>query len=447
MKRGHCLAACVCMCLALGFLAHADVARYSRGVHPEVMDQYATDQPMFVCRDGRRSIPRSRLNDDFCDCEDGSDEPGTAACPHGRFYCKNAGHEGKEVFASRVNDGICDCCDGSDEWISGVCKDTCWEEGEEDRRKLREEVTLHQDGSAKHTEMRVQYQLFVKETNEKIAAKEKEIEELKTKVEVAKKEEEVKKEVRMAEVTALLKMKEEEDEKKKKEEEEKKEGEEESAAKTEEAVDEKKEEEKPVVNVDEQTILALQEDLKEVEAETEVLGTVEKEVKEKEPSLEDGEETDALKEYKAAKDALTQAENEKSAAETELNKLKTDIGRDYGKDGLLFHLKNKCIQKTSGGYNYEVCGFEKAKQSHTSLGNFNAVEDDVMKFTGGQTCWNGPARSANVKMVCGKEVEILSVDEPSTCVYDMVMTTPAMCSAAHALLKMEELDRVSMGRQ
>jgi hypothetical protein len=31
---------------------------------------------------GAVTIPCSRVNDDFCDCPDGSDEPGTAACSH-----------------------------------------------------------------------------------------------------------------------------------------------------------------------------------------------------------------------------------------------------------------------------------------------------------------------------------------------------------------------------
>ena len=64
---------------------------------------------------------RTAVNDDFCDCADGSDEPGTGACTGpghtgGLFWCLNGGWKGEHIFASRVNDGVCDCCDGSDEW-------------------------------------------------------------------------------------------------------------------------------------------------------------------------------------------------------------------------------------------------------------------------------------------------------------------------------------------
>ncbi len=63
---------------------------------------------------------RGILNDDYCDCPDGSDEPNTSACSHilvGKkvFSCNEHGIDGGKIFSSRVMDGIVDCQNGKDE--------------------------------------------------------------------------------------------------------------------------------------------------------------------------------------------------------------------------------------------------------------------------------------------------------------------------------------------
>jgi hypothetical protein len=80
----------------------------------------------FTCLDGTQTIPSRHINDDYCDCDDGSDEPSTGACAGlGLFYCAEQGDPSRRRFisSSRVRDGICDCCDGSDE-LAG-CVDQC----------------------------------------------------------------------------------------------------------------------------------------------------------------------------------------------------------------------------------------------------------------------------------------------------------------------------------
>lgn len=103
----------------------------------------------FTCLDRSRVLDASAVNDDFCDCADGSDEPGTSACPAGRFWCVNKGYKGRYVPSSLVNDGVCDCCDGSDEHgTKAGCRDTCDADGAAWRKERQEAIRKAEEGAA-----------------------------------------------------------------------------------------------------------------------------------------------------------------------------------------------------------------------------------------------------------------------------------------------------------
>lgn len=85
------------------------------GLDPSLQDRYLADSSgMWTCLDNTETIPFNMVNDDYCDCQDGSDEPSTSACPGTVFHCSS--YDSSVIPSSRVNDGVCDCCDGGDEY-------------------------------------------------------------------------------------------------------------------------------------------------------------------------------------------------------------------------------------------------------------------------------------------------------------------------------------------
>uniref|UniRef100_A0A8P4GII7 Glucosidase 2 subunit beta n=1 Tax=Dicentrarchus labrax TaxID=13489 RepID=A0A8P4GII7_DICLA len=104
-----------------------------RGVPLSKRQFYEEGKP-FTCLDGTRTIPFDRVNDDYCDCHDGSDEPGVYML-----------HAGDSCTTLVVN--VIDCCDTTDEYNSGAtCQNTCRELGRKEKESLQKMAEIAKEG-------------------------------------------------------------------------------------------------------------------------------------------------------------------------------------------------------------------------------------------------------------------------------------------------------------
>eukprot|EP00238_Polyblepharides_amylifera_P005260 CAMPEP_0196575892 /NCGR_PEP_ID=MMETSP1081-20130531/5278_1 /TAXON_ID=36882 /ORGANISM="Pyramimonas amylifera, Strain CCMP720" /LENGTH=503 /DNA_ID=CAMNT_0041894331 /DNA_START=158 /DNA_END=1669 /DNA_ORIENTATION=- len=458
------------------------------GVAPSLARSYSLEDGKFRCLDSSRVIDEKMVNDDYCDCADASDEPGTAACSNGHFYCLNRGYHPKTVFSSFVNDGVCDCCDGSDEYAGRIsCPNTCHSEGASVRAALKEELQASQKGA----KMRVQYAASASDIKQKWAQELQKatedattlrpiVDALKVKNAAAEK----------AASAAMARKRKKADDELKEAAQELQEEEadagmheaEEGAAGLEQAeselgadeiIPEEESEEERGQRIAAQWTTNTEaaggggddpppsdglgsgsgEDLPEEEqkhADEEAEGEQEEEDEFAEEWIppekpvdwndeEDGvwEPPDQEREAEVIRKQFEEERRKLESLESTLEGLQKKLGRDYGPDEAFLPLEDKCTEVKLRQYIYQVCPFHSASQmegsSTVNLGDWNTFKDNytTMSFTSGMKCWNGPERSLTVSLVCGIEEKLSNVEEPNRCEYTAELATPAACSEDH----------------
>ncbi|CAG8501853.1 6391_t:CDS:10 [Acaulospora colombiana] len=440
-----------------------------KGVANSELHLYERKGPNWTCLDGSVTIPYEAINDDYCDCADGSDEPGTSACPNGRFHCRNEGHIPASISSSRVNDGVCDpeCCDGSDEYDGKIeCPNVCEEVGKEYRKKVKELNALREQGAKKKLEYIDYGKKLKEERKNSLEILKGELAAVKLKVE--EKEAALKK-IKQSEASS--------DSPKNKEHAERIKKYQERIKRLKDHAD--------ALHEDVETLLKILKDMKDghnpnyhdmavKSAITAYDEFLEEYNRESDDDVDDALENDKDEEYtsrmdeyevpqildpepslwgqyiellrisanevleflglkkysisqsshyrssvrvepgtskelKSATEARNKAEEERKTLEKKIEDLNNKLSNDYGLQEEFSKLDGECFEYDSGDSKEDPNYYTKQIYDH------------------GARCWNGPERSVKLFLECGAENKILSVSEPEKCEYHVRMKTPATC--------------------
>jgi protein kinase C substrate 80K-H len=432
-------------------VVHANTASVNtRGMSPSARTalEAAAKQNQVKCKNGK-PLAAIQWNDGYCDCHDGSDEPGTSACAgvgtENSFFCLNAGYVSRDLSSLFVDDGICDCCDGSDE-PRGRCADSCAEVGKEWRADLQQKIATVSAGAA----IRAAYVADAKEAlsnarseHEQVTAQ---IAANKAKLDAAAA---IKDSLEVREKLARRVL---------------------DARKAAEAPDddlalppgpappanadanadasEDDGEHRELENADEDDDDVL-EDVEEAAPEPAAGDAGDAAAAEElhDEVFEKGPQDDAtlngyIDQATEAKNAWQTIENERTRLTARLDTLSELIEEDFGPDGAFYALKGKCYSFDTPEYKYELCPFSSVTQKQltghggTSMGRWDGSgagwvagsNYGQLDFKGGQGCWQGPERSCRVFVSCGADNVLSDTQEPNKCEYTMKFVTPAACT-------------------
>ncbi|KAF7728067.1 hypothetical protein EC973_006704 [Apophysomyces ossiformis] len=441
---------------------------------------YVPTQGNWKCLDGSRSIAFSAINDDYCDCPDGSDEPGTSACPNSHFYCRNEGHIPAYIKSYAVNDGVCDeaCCDGSDE-AQGLCPNRCKEvaaeyaktqaklhqirsTGVKAKRKLideakeviegwiQEKAKLEDELSIKRAELEQHKRALDElETREKgnqartsackSCQKEKsQISKLRSQVMELQDDvdlllsllHDLKRDHNhnyhdmavKAAISGYDEFVQERD----------------TTKKSFENEDDVEEDFAADEEADETNVQPASEGKAEFSFLNKLTSALPSQLKDWLDLLptkdKDNQEFDSS-ELESARKVYDELKSDIENKENKLKDVTDELANDYGTENEWLKLKDVCVEKDEGEYTYSLCvlghAYQKSNKDgmRTNLGRFESFGDDYHKHTHthGTRCWNGPERSVQAFFECGGETEILEVTEPEKCEYHFRMRSPALC--------------------
>ncbi|CAI5755730.1 unnamed protein product [Candida verbasci] len=407
----------------------------------------------------------NQINDDICDCPDGSDEPGTNACPVTpfKFYCKNEGFIPGYIDQFKLNDGVCDyeiCCDGSDEYKFENCENKCqeinrqYQEYKEETQKFVKEALKKKDSIINQAKSkRTQLINLWNKLEKSLPMKKMEINNLKLEAESNQQHDLTVFDLLGDKIVNLIERIENHKKSTIKQQNSIQALEKildrlskeynpnfndlavkDSIHKFQHYVSNKEEEVSEDIHETNQVLHDLVEKAKELTHSGDsteptfgnmfhhyfktIIGTFLTKPKD---SVEPKSSTDLSPKIGAL-------EKELAEYEKRIDDIKNNLNMNFGPDDILRAFDSLRITKKLGGYHYIINILGSIVQDDILIGNFKEYKDGKLYYNKGARCWNGPQRSAEVEFQCGKGPELISVSEPEKCHYYFIIKSEAWCN-------------------